>query len=139
RQDPRVVYRLVIRKPDPDFRVAVFPDSPPNPQNQQIAQMETAVVRKGGTTMLKVVAERRDEFAGEISVSVEGLPAGVTCSGAILGGNVTTATMVIASTDAAAAWTGPLKVTAKANIDGQDRVRLARSGSLVWGTANRQQ
>lgn len=139
RKDPRYVYRLVIRKPEPDFRVAVFPDSPPNPQNQQITQMETAVVRKGGTTMLKVVVERRDEFAGEIAVSVEGLPAGVTCPGAVLGGNVNTATLVIASTDAATAWTGPLKITAKSNINGQDHVRPVRTGSLVWGTQNRQQ
>lgn len=138
RKDPRFVYRLVIRKPEPDFRIAVYPDAPPNPQNQQIAQMETLVIRKGGTTMLKVVAERRDEFAGEINVTVEGLPAGVTSSGAILGGNVSTATLVIASTDAAAAWTGPLKVVAKANINGQDKVRPARTGSLIWGTANRQ-
>jgi hypothetical protein len=139
RQDPRYVYRLVIRKPEPDFRVAVFPDAPPNPQNQQIASIETLVVRKGGTTMLKVVAERRDEFHGEISVTVEGLPAGVTSSGAVLGGNVTTATLVIASTDAATAWSGPLKLVAKANIDGQDKVRPVRTGSLVWGSANRQQ
>jgi hypothetical protein len=138
RKDPRYVYRLVIRKPEPDFRVAVFPDSPPNPQNPQVG-METAVVRKGGTTMLKVVADRQDEFQGDINVSVEGLPAGVTCSGAVLGGNVSTASLVIASTDAAAAWTGPIKVVAKANIDGQDRVRPARTGSLVWGTPNRQQ
>jgi hypothetical protein len=138
RKDPRFVYRLVIRKPEPDFRVAVYPDVPPNPQTAQLAPMETLCVRKGGTVLLKVVADRQDEFTGEIAVSVEGLPPGVTCNGAILSAQ-NMASLVIASTDAAVAWTGPVRVVAKAAINGQEKTRPARTGSLVWGTANRQQ
>ncbi len=139
RSDPRYTYRLVIRHPEPDFRVAVFPDMPATPQTQNIASMETLLLRKGGTTMLKVIAERHDEFDGEITVSVEGLPGGVTSSSAILGGNVTTASLVITSTDTAAAWMGPIKVVAKATLNGQEKVRPARTGTVVWGTQNRQQ
>lgn len=137
RKDPRYVYRLVIRQPAPDFRVAVYPDAP-NP-NPQLATMETLVVRKGGSAMLKVVAERRDEFQGDINVTIEGLPAGLTTTGAILGGNVDVGTLAITSTDAATAWTGPIRVVAKANINGQEVARPVRTGTLVWGTANRQQ
>jgi hypothetical protein len=139
RKDPRFVYRLIIRKPSPDFRVAVYPDVPSAQPNDQQAQMESLVVRKGGNAMLKAVVLRRDDFQGDISLAIEGLPAGVTSSGAVLGGNVTSGTLVITSTDAAAAWTGPIRVVAKATIDGQEKVRVVRSGTLVWGTQNRQQ
>lgn len=140
RKDPRFVYRLIIRKPEPDFRVAVYPDIPNvGRQDQNQVPMDTLVIRKGGATMLKVIADRRDEFQGEINVTVDGLPPGVTASGAILGGNVNTASLVISSTDAAAAWTGPIRVLAKATIEGQEKTRSSRSGTLVWGTQNRQQ
>ena len=44
---------------------------------------------------MTVVVKRRDEFDGEIAVSVEGLPAGVTCPGAVLGGDVKQAALVL--------------------------------------------
>jgi multidrug efflux pump subunit AcrA (membrane-fusion protein) len=140
RKDPRFVYRLIIRKPEPDFRVAVYPDVPGvGNQDQNQVRMDTFVIHKGGATMLRVVAERRDEFQGDITVTLEGLPAGVTSSGAVLGGNVTTGTLVLTATDAAAAWTGPVKVVAKAKVNDQEKTRLARIGTVVWGTQNRQQ
>jgi hypothetical protein len=139
RKDPRFVYRLIIRKPEPDFRVAVYPDAPRLQPDQNQQPMDTLVLRKGGATMLRVVADRRDDCQDDITITVEGLPAGVTSTGAVLGGNITSGSLAIAASDGAAAWTGPIRVVAKATINGQEKTRVARTGTLVWSTTNRQQ
>jgi hypothetical protein len=138
RQDPRFVYRLAIRKPEPDFRVAVFPDTPTAAKQDNVISTDIFVLPKGGTAMLRVTVDRRDDFDGEIEIAVEGLPAGVTCAGALLGGKGESSTLVIAANDSAAAWAGPIRVIAKANVNGQVKTRMAGAGTLVWNVANKQ-
>jgi hypothetical protein len=140
RKDPSVVYRLVIRQPEPDFRLLAYPNSPPPSQQQQIqTPLAAASVRKGGTAVFTLAIQRRDEFDGEIAVSVEGLPKSVTCAGALLGGNVTDGSLVFVAADEAAAWSGPIKIIGKAKLGDREVVREARYAVVVWGTANRQQ
>lgn len=140
RKDPSFVYRLSIREPKPDFRLVVYPTSPAaNAQQQQQTALATASIRRGGTIALAMIAQRRDEFDGEIAVSVEGLPKGVTSPGAVLGGNVTDGSLVLIAADDASSWAGPIKIIAKGTIAGREVTREARYGVVVWGTANRQQ
>jgi hypothetical protein len=140
RKDPSIAYRLVIREPKPDFRLVVYPTSPSaTPQQQQQTALATASVRRGGTIALAMIAQRRDEFDGEIAVSVEGLPTGVTSPGAVLGGSVTEGSLVLVAAEDAPAWAGPIKVIAKGTVAGREVTREARYGVVVWGTANRQQ
>lgn len=140
RKDPSFVYRLCIREPKPDFRVVVYPTSPPaNQQQLQQTALATASIRRGGTIALAAIAQRRDEFDGEIAISVEGLPTGITSPGAVLGGSVTDGSLVLVAADDAPAWAGPIKVVAKGTIAGREVTREARYGVVVWGTANRQQ
>jgi len=109
RKDPRFVYRLVIRKEEPDFRVIAYPVEPKTQQQQQQPQagIISPFVRKGGSLLLNVELDRRDGFTGEVAVSLEGLPAGVTCSGAVLGG-VNGGALVVMADENAAAWSGPV-------------------------------
>src|SRR5262249_30708791 len=73
RKEPSFVYRLAIREPKPDFRLVVYPTAPPaNQQQQQQTALATASVRRGGTVAMAVVVQRRDEFNGEIAVSIDG-------------------------------------------------------------------
>jgi hypothetical protein len=141
RSDPRYVYRLVIRREQPDFRVLAIPVPlrPGDPNAQQAVAAGDAILPRGGSAAMLVRADRRDGFAGEIDVSAEGLPAGVTCPGAILGGGVETAWLVLAADEQAAAWSGTIRVVGKAKIGDREVVRYARAGTCVWGTANRQQ
>lgn len=140
RKDPSFVYRLSIREPKPDFRLLVYPTSPPaNAQQQQQTALATASIRRGGTIALAIISQRRDEFDGEITVTLEGLPKGVTSPGAVLGGNVTDGSLVLIAADDAPAWAGPIKVIAKGTIAGREVTREARYGVIVWGTTNRQQ
>lgn len=139
RTDPRMVYRLSIRRQTPDFRMVAYVDVPSAQNNNNQVALSGPVVRKGGATEVRIRLDRRDGFEGEVTISADGLPAGVTCSGAVLGGKVETGSLVFMAAESAAANSSQLKIIAKATINGQEVVREARYGSCVWGTANRQQ
>ncbi len=136
--DPRAVYRVRIRPEQPDFRLVTYPEQIKVANNNQVL-MYSPVVRQGGTTLVKVEALRQDGFDGEIVVSVEGLPQGVTSPGAILGGNVNTAYLVFSAEENAPAWSGNIHIIGKAQINGKDVAREARAGTVMWSTANRAQ
>lgn len=138
RRDPRNVYRLIIRPQQPDFRLVSYP-VPKRLANNNIVPTAAAVVRKGGSSLLQVEVDRRDGFEGEIDLSVEGLPNGVTCRGAILGGEASSATLIVSAAENASAWTGPIKVLGKSKVDDKEVTRTARAASAVWGTTNRTQ
>ena len=138
RKDPSFVYRLMIHAAEQDFRMLAQAIVPGNPQQNQNTPLLPNVVRKGGTTAVGVLIDRRDEFNGDIAITVEGLPAGVTCPGAVVGGDVNTAVLVFSAAEGAVAAAGPIKITGKAQIAGKEVVREARYSQIVWGTANRQ-
>ena len=77
--DPRKAFRLSIHKEKPDFRLAAFFEPPPEKADDRIAVPNAALVRAGGVAAIRVVAFRRDNFSGDIELSAEGLPAGVSC------------------------------------------------------------
>jgi hypothetical protein len=63
-------YRLIVGPPKPDFALRITPDNP------RLGQGDTAAI--------SVYTVRRDEFAGEIQLSVEGLPPGFHASEAVI-------------------------------------------------------
>jgi hypothetical protein len=60
----RYVFRLTVRKPQPDFRVSLVGANP--------------TVSAGGGKQFKVQADRLDYFDGDIRVDITGLPPGFT-------------------------------------------------------------
>jgi hypothetical protein len=140
RSDPTNIYRLAIRPAAPDFRVLVYPDRPSAGQrDQNRTNLEALSVRKGGATVLAAAVQRRDEFEGEVTLRIEGLPDGVTCPGAVLAGSVDTAALVISAAEGAAGWSGPIRVLAVGKIGEREVTREARYAVVVWGTPNKQQ
>jgi hypothetical protein len=63
-------YRLLIGPPKPGFALRITPDNP------RLGQGDTAAI--------SVYAVRRDDFAGEIQLTVEGLPPGFHASEAVI-------------------------------------------------------
>lgn len=141
RRDPSVVYRLSITPEQHDFRLLASTDPPKigDPNNQPQTPVAPLLVRKGGTVLVPVKVERRHGFEGDITITAEGLPAGVTAAPAIIGGNVETASLVFSAAENVAAGLAPIKVIGKATIGGKEVVREARYCETVWGTQNRQQ
>ncbi len=119
KSDPRLVYRLAIRKPQPDFRVVAIPGGATG----------SLMLRKGGREVVRVTAFRQDEFAGEIRVSATGLPEGVTTEDIIIGPGNHYGTLILTASDAAPMNIATLQVSAKATINNAEVVRIARYGT----------
>ncbi len=139
RGNPGYVYRLSVRRNQPDFRLTAVIESPVEPQNGNRTQLWSPVIHKGEVTGVTVLAARRDDFNGDIQVSVDGLPPGITCPGAIIGPGADVGTLVFSASPDVAAWSGAIKVIGHATIDGHDVAHEANIGTVVWGTENREQ
>jgi hypothetical protein len=139
RGNPRFVYRLAVRRENPDFRVVAVAEAPQDPENANRIPMWTPLLHKGETTGVPVVAVRRDNFNGEIEVGVEGLPDGIKCPGVTLGPGSDVSTLVFSATDNVAPWSGTPKLVGKAKVNGNDVTREVRAGTIVWTINNREQ
>jgi hypothetical protein len=120
RSDPRLVYRLSIRRPQPDFRIAAIP-----------AQSSGGLLlRRGGREAVRLLVWRQDGFDGEIRVAASGLPEGVTAEESIIGpgNNFGLLTLTAAG---GARGTSDLVLTAKAMINGSEVQREVRMGAAA--------
>jgi hypothetical protein len=114
---PGYAYRLTLRPPRPDFRVNFSPKAP--------------AVWKGGALPVSVNVERLDDFDGKIDVRLENLPPGFSAPPTnILPADNSTALALSAAPTAVdpAAKSKPLKVVARAVIEGKEVVREATGG-----------
>jgi hypothetical protein len=121
KSDPRLVYRLAIRKPQPDFRLVAVPEG----------STEGLMLRKGGRDIVHIVVYRQDDFDGEITVSATGLPEGVTTDSIVIGPGNHFGTLILTAAETALPSIGTLQVTAKAMVNGMDVTRSARYGAAL--------
>ncbi len=121
---PRELYRVRITPEQPDFTLVAMP-----PDN---SRPEGVILRQGGCEAFSVVALRKDGFAGEITLSVEGLPGSVTCVPQTLGGTQRIGSLVLCAAPEAAPWIGEIKIVGTAIIQGQKVVREALPAGIVW-------
>ena len=135
RADPRFVYRLGIRRSAPDYQLIAY-CPPQRGENPNDLRVQSAVLRQGGAAVVRVRSEKSDGFTGDVELTVEGLPDGVTCHPATLGGSVEEASLVLQADAAAPAWSGAIRVVGRSNIGGQDVVRYARGATMLWPTAD---
>lgn len=114
---PHHAYRLTIRPPRPDFTVSFSPTAP--------------AVSKGGAAAVTVSANRVDEYDGPIAVQLLNLPPGFSAPAATIpeGENSTSFALFAETSAAVPAKTPPLKLVARARIDGKEVVREA-AGAL---------
>lgn len=132
RNDPRRIYRLSIHREQPDFRLAAVPVYPAN--NKTEARPWNPLLRRGTTERIDVVAFRRDGFAGDIMVTAEGLPAGVTAAPVIIGPGQNATTLTLTANDQAADFVGPIQIVGRAKIGAADVARAARPGSVLYNS-----
>jgi hypothetical protein len=110
-------YRLTVRPPRLDFKVSLSPAAPS--------------VWKGGAVPVTVNVERLDGFDGKIDVRLDNLPPGFSAPASnILPSDSSTVIALAADATAAnpPAKAPPLKVVARAAIDGNKVVREATGG-----------
>jgi hypothetical protein len=109
-------YRLTVRPPQPSFTIHFNPTDP--------------AVWKGGAIPVSVTAERIDGFEGPIAVRLENLPPGFQAPATTIPeGENSTAFALSAAADAHAPGKAPpLKLVARATIDGHEVVREVMGG-----------
>lgn len=121
----RYVYRLSVRRPVPDFTVAL--------------EGKDQTIGAGGSMGFSLRAMRRDDFDGPITVKVEGVPQGwfVSSPVVIQEGHVLTSGSIFAAADAPkmADWSKVI-VTASAMIEGKPVTRSVNGlGAIKLGPA----
>jgi Bacterial pre-peptidase C-terminal domain len=139
RGHPRLTYRLVIRREQPDYSVVLLPNSP--------AGADAVTVRAGGRTSAYVAVIRRDGFAGPVRVEARALPPGVTARPVTVGANQAIAPIVFEATENAQNAVGTatvaglsrfgdrkdeLQFLAGVSPQGPSLERTAVSGGMIW-------
>lgn len=108
---PDCYYRLKVSLIEPDFRVSIATDKLAPPI--------------GGTIGLPVTVERIGGFSGPVDVRVEGLPAGVACTGGVIPIGKNSVELTLTSAVDAAPSTTEVRVIGSATIGGKPIVRDA--------------
>jgi len=125
-------YRLTLREPAAEVRlVAMFPY--PHSDPAQTRPRGSRLLR-GDNQPIRVLAVRRDGFAGPIELSVPNLPAGLSCPSVTIAANQTEATLMVIANDDAASWTGELEVIGHYNVGEQAVDSTATAATVIWGT-----
>ncbi len=145
RGHPRLVYRLVIRREQPDYAVVLLPNS--------ATGADAVTIRAGGRASAYVAAIRRDGFAGPIRVEARDLLPGVSASPVTIGANQVIAPIVFEAAENAQNAVGTatvaglsrfgdrkddLQFLAGVSPQGPSLERTAIAGGMIWppsGTA----
>ena len=134
RATPRLVYRLAIRAESPDFRLLATCKNLTDVDKNKLLTY-TPVLRKGGTQRIMVQLYPIDGFNEPVTLSVEGLPAGVTCPPVVATPADKQATLILQAAADAAEWSGPITIVGKAKVGDKEISHPARAAYVVWDKA----
>lgn len=113
RGGPSYTYRFRIILAAPDFRLTFTPDR--------------LALGRGGRVPLRVVAERLNDFEGEIALEVTGLPPGASIAGpSRIRAGQKEAYLVLAADANAPLQAAPFRLTGIASVDGRTLRRAAQ-------------
>jgi hypothetical protein len=119
----RYQYVLTIRKPVPDFDVAVIHSQNPG--------LGGTTVRKGGAAYLDVILQRKGGFNGLVTITADGLPSGLHVAPTTIPNDSRGALVIWADVDAAD-FVGPVRLTATGTAGDTTLTREVRAYTRVW-------
>lgn len=132
REDPRNVYRLVIRKAAPDFALVAWGLHMELRNGDRNALSKPIAIRRGGTIALEVIALRRDGFTGEIELSIDDLPDGVTAQGLKIGTGQNRGIVLLTAHQDAPHTVGFANFRGRADVAGQAVARPVQMAAMAW-------
>lgn len=136
RNDPANVYRLVVRRSQPDFAIVAWALHM-NLRNGDRNALSKPIALRGGSTMpLEVVAVRRDGFEGPIHLSMDQLPTGVTATGITIPAGQSRGIMLLTAGADAPRGLGLASFVGRAEIDGKTVERPCHYASMAWPVPN---
>ncbi|MCA9010696.1 MAG: hypothetical protein KDB01_13185 [Planctomycetaceae bacterium] len=122
RADARRVYRLSVRREEPDFQLLVVPHGD-DPAGINIP--------RGGREILDVLAFRRRGMDESIRISAFDLPAGIECPDVWLGPGVDRTSVVVSATQNAEPIHGELHLRGTSDETAQSNSHAVRGGVIV--------
>ena len=122
--DPRRVYRLSIRREEPDFQLAVV--------SRRADQPAGLNVGRGGRAVLDVLALRRRGMTGPIRVTAENLPGGIECPEIWIGPGVDRAPLIFSAVRECPSLTCNLTLVGHADLGGTEVTRAVCGGTMIW-------
>src|SRR5215467_11273881 len=93
-------------------------------------------IRRGGSAFVQLFVTRRDGFNGAVTVEAEGLPEGVSCPPIHVSPQAQSAPIVSTATPDAPEWAGPVRLKARATIDGRQGEHPVGSSQRRWAIDN---
>jgi hypothetical protein len=132
RNDPRNVYRLIIRKAAPDFALVGWALHMNLRNGDRNALSKPIALRGGATIPIEVVVVRRDGFDGEIELFMDNLPAGVTAAGLKIPAGKSRGILLITADQDAPRGLSSASFFGRASIDGKVVTRSCRLASMQW-------
>ena len=132
RNDPRNVYQLIIRKAQPDFTLVSWAIHMQLRNGDRNCLSKPLALRCGSTMAFEVVTVRRDGFDGEIELTMENLPDGVTASGLKIPAGESRGMMLLTADEGAPRGFSNASFVGRATIDGQLVTRPCRLASMQW-------
>ena len=136
RANPRHVYRLAVRKESPDFRLVAMAIAPKYKADAKDVPVGVPLLRRGETLPLRVMVFRRDGFNGDIELSITNPPQGLRFDGDRIDSGKNSDTILLTAAEDAPAFAGPIRLVGKATIGGQEIVREARGGTMLFPVAS---
>lgn len=107
----RLVYRLEAHSQAPDFELEAGPEAPD--------------VSRGGSAEINVSVRRLGGFAGPLTITAEGLPAGVSCVALTLNEKQDKGKLKLTAVDDARPGSGPIRIVARGVLEDREATRAA--------------
>ncbi|HBJ88040.1 MAG TPA: serine protease [Verrucomicrobiales bacterium] len=136
RTDANNIYRLIVRQAAPDFSLAAWAVHMTLRNGDRAALSKPMALRQGDARAFEVVVQRRDGFDGEIEISMEDLPPGVSAAGLKIGKGKTYGHLILTADEKAPRGFSLAKITGKAVIGGKEVSRPVRVASMEWPVKN---
>ncbi|MCA9144149.1 MAG: serine protease [Planctomycetales bacterium] len=132
RNDPQNEYRLIIRQAAPDFALVAWALHMELRNGDRNALSKPLALRGGATMALEVVAVRRDGFDGEIELSMEDLPDGVTAAGLKIPAGESRGIMLLTAKEDAPRGMSLASFVGRARIGEAEVVRPCQIACMAW-------
>jgi hypothetical protein len=137
--DPTLAYVLTIRAARPDFSLLAFGAWPDRlDMNNKMAIASTSLPI-GGTAAIDLLLVREEGFTGEVTVTAEGLPPGVTAAPIVIAGGSRRGLLVLEAADDALPATAAFRLVGRATIGGKEVEHQAATATLRWPVDSQKQ
>ena len=132
---PASSYVLAVRPPRPDFELLAMVARPDRGDANKFHVGNTSLAA-GGTVAIDVLLLRRDGFAGDVTVTVENLPDGVTAVPVVIPGRARRSVVVLQAADDATPLEQEIRLVGRATVGDGEVSKVARSATLRWKVSN---